>query len=193
MNVHNMSDRVLTFERKFNAPRDVVFSLWTHPRHLVRWYGPRGHSLTVCEQDFREGGSWRICMDRGGEEVWIWGTYRQIVVPEKLVFSSSMHFHRYETLVTIHFDDLGDGTTLMRFRQGEFGNPQDCADHSWGWNSALDCLMDYMLRLRDAGNLRADVFDANRRDGLSEDFAEAAARAKAERERGDVFVPPSVN
>jgi uncharacterized protein YndB with AHSA1/START domain len=192
MNIHSMSDRILTFERKFNAPREVVFSLWTEPRHLIRWYGPRGHSLTTCELDFREGGTWRVCMNRGDneDEVWVWGTYHEIVVPEKLVFSSSMHFHRYETLVTIDFDDLGDGTTLMRFRQGEFRTAQDCADHSWGWASALDCLMDYMLRLRQTGDLRADLFGANRPDGVAADFAEAAARAKAERERGDVIMPP---
>jgi uncharacterized protein YndB with AHSA1/START domain len=193
MNVHSMSDRVLAFERKFNAPRDVVFSMWTHPRHLIRWYGPRGHSLTVCEQDFREGGSWRFCMDRGGEEIWVWGTYHQIIVPEKLVFSSSMHFHRYETLVTIHFDDLGDGTTLMRFRQGEFGNLEDCADHNWGWTSALDCLVEYMLRLHGAGTLHSDLYDPHRRSGVAEDFAEAAARAKDEREKGDTFLPPSAS
>jgi uncharacterized protein YndB with AHSA1/START domain len=190
MNIHSMSDKVLAFERKFNAPRDVVFSLWTQPRHLIRWYGPRGHSLTTCEQDFREGGSWRFCMDRGDEEVWIWGTYHEIVAPEKLVFSSSMHFHRYETLITIHFDDLGDGTTLMRFRQGEFRSLQDCADHRWGWASALDCLMDYMLRLRETGGLHIGLFGSNCRDGVAEDFAEAAARARAERERGEMIVPP---
>lgn len=189
MNIHSMSGRVLTFERRFEAPCDVVFSLFTHPRHIIRWWGPRGHSLTVCEQDFREGGKWRYCMNRGDEDVWVWGTYREIVAPEKLVFSYSMDFHRYETLVTIFFDDLGDAT-LMRFHQGEFGSTSDCNDHYWGWMSTLDKMVEQMLRLQGAGMLRPDIYDPHHRDGVAEDYSEAAARAKAERESGMQITPP---
>jgi len=181
MNIHSISDRVLTFERRFEAPRDVVFALWTHPRHLIRWYGPRGHSLSQCELDFQEGGTWRFCMNRGDEDVWVWGSYREIVAPEKLVFSHSMDWHRYETLVTLHFDDLGDGTTLMRFRQAEFRTLEDCADHHWGWHSALDVLADYIIGLKGLGLLHPELYNQDRRDGVAEDYAAAAASAAEER------------
>jgi uncharacterized protein YndB with AHSA1/START domain len=33
-------DLVLT--RVFDAPREVVFKVWTDPKHVARWWGPRG-------------------------------------------------------------------------------------------------------------------------------------------------------
>ena len=191
MNVVSGLDRVLDFERIFDAPRDVVFMMWTHPRHLIRWYGPRGHSLMTCEMDFRVGGGWRFCMNNGSEDTWVWGTYRAIEEPSLLVFSSSMHWHRYETLVTIHFDDLGDGRTRMRFRQEEFGNLEDCEDHRWGWQSALDKLSEQLMLMHTAG-LFDDLFrKAPRCDGVAEDFAEAARAAAEERRRNpEEAIPP---
>jgi uncharacterized protein YndB with AHSA1/START domain len=190
MNVMSKSDKVLAFERVFDAPREIVYAMWTHPRHLIRWYGPRGHSVTTCEVDFRIGGQWRFCMDKAGEETWVWGTYHDIQEPSKLVFSSSMHWHRYETLVTIHFDDLGDGRTNIRFRQEEFANFEDCDDHRWGWTSALDKFTEQLAVLHTAGLFTEGFWKSPRSSGVAEDFAEAARRAKEERERDPVAATP---
>ena len=193
MNVMSTSDRVLAFERTFDAPREIVFAMWTNPKHMIRWYGPRGHSLTSCELDVRVGGGWRACMFNGDVETWVWGTYHEIDEPSKLVFSSSMHWHKYETLVTIHFDDLGSGRTRMRFRQEEFRDGPDCHDHRWGWASALDKLAEQLLLMQTAGLLNDLLWKEPRRNGVAEDFAEAARRAKAERETmPDQVIPPSV-
>lgn len=193
MNVMNTTDRVLVFERTFDAPREIVFAMWTNPKHMIRWYGPRGHSLTSCELDVRVGGGWRACMFNGDLETWVWGTYHDIQEPSKLVFSSSMHWHKYETLVTIYFDDLGDGRTRMRFRQEEFWNAPDCVDHRWGWDSSLGKLAEQLLLMQTAGLLTDLLWKEPRRNGVAEDFAEAARRAKAERENTpDKVIPPSV-
>jgi uncharacterized protein YndB with AHSA1/START domain len=32
-------DRVLVMTRNFDAPRSLIFQLWTEPQHLVRWWG----------------------------------------------------------------------------------------------------------------------------------------------------------
>ena len=191
MNVMSKSDRILAFERIFDAPREIVYAMWTHPKHLIRWYGPRGHSLTTCEVDFRVGGGWRVCMFQGADETWVWGTYHEIQEPSKLVFSSSMHWHRYETLVTIHFDDLGDGRTRMRFRQEEFGNFEDCEDHRWGWTSALDKFTEQLAVLHTAGLFTEGFWKTPRKSGVAEDFEAAAKRAAQERERNPVdAIPP---
>ena len=193
MNVMGRSDRVLAFDRIFDAPREIVFSMWTNPRHMIRWYGPRGHSLTTCELDMRVGGHWRVCMDNGGVETWVWGIYHAIEAPSKLVFSSSMHWHRYETMVTLDFDDLGDRRTRLRLRQEEFLNALDCDDHFWGWTSAFDKLGEQLLLMQTAGLLNDLLWKEPRRDGFAEDFAEAARRAEAERRTmpDDQTVPPS--
>lgn len=196
MNVMSKSDRVLVLERIFDAPREIVFAMWTNPRHLIRWYGPRGHSLTTCEMDVRVGGKWRCCISKGekpDENSWVWGTYHEIEAPSRLVFSNSMDWHRYETLVSIDLDDLGDGRTRMRLHQAEFASAPDCDDHRWGWTGALDKLSEQLAVMFTAGLPNDPLWKDPRRDGVAEDFAEAARRAEDERRTNpDGAVPPSI-
>ena len=56
------SDRELVVTRVFDAPRDLVFSAWTDPAHLVHWWGPDGFTLTIHEMDVKPGGVWRFVM-----------------------------------------------------------------------------------------------------------------------------------
>jgi uncharacterized protein YndB with AHSA1/START domain len=196
MNIAPASGRVLVLERIFDAPPPVVFAMWTHPQHLIRWYGPRGHSLSVCEVDFRIGGKWRVCISRGegrDENSWVWGTYHIIDEPRRLVFSNSMDWHRYETLVTLDFEDLGDNRTRLRLRQEEFTSVPDCDDHRWGWTGALDKLSEQLAVMVSAGLIDAAMPRAQRRSGVAEDYAEAARRAAEDRARvPEETVPPSV-
>jgi uncharacterized protein YndB with AHSA1/START domain len=54
------SDHVLT--RVFDAPREVVFKVWTDPKHVAQWWGPSGFKTTIQEMDVRPGGRWRCAM-----------------------------------------------------------------------------------------------------------------------------------
>jgi uncharacterized protein YndB with AHSA1/START domain len=180
MNIHSTSDRILRIERRFEAPRDVVFSLWTHPKHIIRWWGPRGFGLSRCEQDFRVGGNWRVHMENGEITHWVWGRYREIQPPERLVFSYSMDILRYETLITLDFEADGDAT-IMRFTQAEFLTEEDAEGHHIGWASTLSMLADYVLQAKGAGLLKPDLYANASRDELDADYAEAAARAQKQR------------
>src|SRR5207248_7303343 len=56
------AERALTITRaQFDAPRELVFELWTDPAHAKHWMGPRGFTATHFEQDPRPGGAWRAC------------------------------------------------------------------------------------------------------------------------------------
>jgi uncharacterized protein YndB with AHSA1/START domain len=85
---------VLTLERVFDAPRELVFKVFSEAEHLKHWWGPRGWTLTVCNVDFRPGGVWHYCMkcidekqvDFFGFESWGKAVYEEIVVPEKVIF-----------------------------------------------------------------------------------------------------------
>ena len=57
-----MIDREVTLTRIFDAPRTLVFAMWTDPRHVAQWWGPQGFSNPVCEMDVRSGGALRIVM-----------------------------------------------------------------------------------------------------------------------------------
>ncbi len=50
--------QVLVLERVFDAPRDLVFSMFKEAEHLKHWWGPRGWEIPSCTVDFRPGGVW---------------------------------------------------------------------------------------------------------------------------------------
>jgi uncharacterized protein YndB with AHSA1/START domain len=83
-----LADRQIIFTRVFNAPRELVFKAWTEPQHLMKWWGPKEWPLVVCNIDLRPGGVWHYCMkNAAGDEAWGKGIYREISVPERLVYA----------------------------------------------------------------------------------------------------------
>ena len=50
-------ERELVITRVFDAPRDLVFKAWTERDRMMRWWGPNGFTLPVCNLDVRPGGA----------------------------------------------------------------------------------------------------------------------------------------
>ena len=76
------SDKTILLTRVFNAPRELVFDAMTKPEHVKNWWGPRWTFMTVCEIDFRVGGTWRYALRTAdGKEVRFKGVYHEIVPP----------------------------------------------------------------------------------------------------------------
>src|SRR5712692_7136395 len=103
-----VTERELVITRVFDAPRSLVFKAWTEPDRAVRWWGPQGFTTISCEMDVRPGGAWRICMrSPNGSDEWQQGVYREIVEPERLVFTYAFEDASgkpgHETLVTVTF------------------------------------------------------------------------------------------
>jgi uncharacterized protein YndB with AHSA1/START domain len=82
------SETEIVMTREFDAPRALVFEAHTSCEHMTRWWGPRKYEFASCEIDFRPGGKWRI-VHRGpdGEEYAFRGEYREIVPPERIVWT----------------------------------------------------------------------------------------------------------
>lgn len=145
------SDLVIT--RVFDAPRELLFECWTDPEHLRHWQGaPRGFTVTANEADIRPGGFFRICMrSPEGLDHWLEGGYREIVKPERLVFThvwlDADEKRGKETLVTITLAERG-GKTEMTLRQSGFASAESRDGHQTGWSSALDVLADYVAEAR---------------------------------------------
>jgi len=111
-------ERDLTITRVFDAPREVVFAAWTEPEHLKRWWGPRGFTTPACEVDLRVGGAWKIVMrfPDGVNEHIMEAVYREIVPPERIVFSNHAldkdGNRLLEGVTSVTFADLGGKTKL---------------------------------------------------------------------------------
>ena len=83
----NAADREIIITRVFDAPRELIFQVWTDPKHVAQWWGPRGFSTTISEMDVRPGGFWRVVM-RGpdGTDYKNKIVFLEVVKPERLVY-----------------------------------------------------------------------------------------------------------
>lgn len=147
-------ERELVISRVFDAPRELVFELWTDPRHAKTWWGPRDYPATHMEMDIRPGGAWRNCLrsSETGKELWQRGVFREVVKPERLVFTFAWEEEGergLETLVTVTFTEQ-DGKTRMTFRQAPFQSIQERDGHHGGWTSTFDRLDEHLAHLTGA-------------------------------------------
>jgi uncharacterized protein YndB with AHSA1/START domain len=76
--------------REFNAPRELVFKVWTEAEHFGKWWGPKGFSLEISKMDARPGGMFLGCQ-KSPDGMSMWGkfVYQEVNEPEKLVFVQS--------------------------------------------------------------------------------------------------------
>jgi uncharacterized protein YndB with AHSA1/START domain len=85
----NVADRTIRIERMFDAPRELVFEAWTKAELLERWFAPHGCTVRFHELDVRPGGRFHSCVRSGTFECWCAGVYREVVRPERLVYTLS--------------------------------------------------------------------------------------------------------
>jgi uncharacterized protein YndB with AHSA1/START domain len=84
------AEAVIVMSRTFDAPRDLVWAVFTDPRHVVKWYGGHGFENPVCEMDVRPGGRWRHVMKMAdGERFAMDFVFVEVVKPEKLVWKNA--------------------------------------------------------------------------------------------------------
>ena len=112
-----LAEREVTITRTFDAPRALVFKAWTDPQHLAQWWGPKGFTSPVCEFDAHVGGALRIHMRGPDGTVYpMKGVIRELVAPERLVFSSvatdTAGKHLLEQLTTVTFVEQNGKTTM---------------------------------------------------------------------------------
>ena len=73
----------LTFERTFDAPRELVWKAFTDPNLVPRWWGPHGTTTTVAEMDVRPGGAWRyVSRAADRDDVTFYGEYLEVDPPK---------------------------------------------------------------------------------------------------------------
>ena len=127
----------LVLRRTFTAERARVFRAWITPRALESWFRPGGMSMTVRSLDARVGGSFRFELEDGSSII---GTYRQIVPPEKLVFTwFGGAAQNWETVVTLDFLDQGAVTEVVLTHE-HLDTEARRARATNGWSSLFDAL-----------------------------------------------------
>ena len=153
-------------ERTFDAPRELVFRVWTDVEHLKHWWGPKGFEVMHCTNDLRPGGAMHYGL-RGpdGNAMWARWVFREVVPPERLVFVSSFSDEAggvtrapffdggwpLETLTTLTFTERDGRTTLnmvgipINATEAERALFKDTHQSmQGGWTGTLDQLTAYL-------------------------------------------------
>ncbi|MDM5155048.1 SRPBCC domain-containing protein [Bacillus sp. DX1.1] len=90
MNEKHIEENKLIITRIFDAPRDLVFKMWTDSEHLKHWWGPKGLTMHIAKLDLCSDGVFHYSMKSpDGQEMWGKFVYREISAPDKLVFINS--------------------------------------------------------------------------------------------------------
>jgi uncharacterized protein YndB with AHSA1/START domain len=147
--------QTLVITRVFDAPRALVWKVWTDPVHLARWWGPKDFTNPVCEVDLQPGGTLNIVM-RGpdGVDYPMTGVFREIVEPERLVFSARVDDDaadvHLEVLTTVTLAEQGAMTRLTMRAEVVRATPAAApmlAGMDEGWNQSLDRLDAYLAEV----------------------------------------------
>jgi uncharacterized protein YndB with AHSA1/START domain len=144
-------NREIILTRVIFAPRELVFAAWTDPKHLARWFGPAGFTVSECRVDARVGGKWATTM-RANEELAAvvgrdhpaGGEFLEIERPSRLVFTNNALDAAgnviLEGLTTVTLEDMG-GSTKMTLRTRARGTgervPFMLGGMEQGWSEAL--------------------------------------------------------
>jgi uncharacterized protein YndB with AHSA1/START domain len=141
-------DREIAATRIFDAPRDLVFRMFTEAEHVSKWWGPIGFTTTTSEMDVRPGGVWRHVMhgpdgtDYPNEIV-----YLEVVRPERLSYDH-VSPPRFQTTVT--FEAEGDKTRVHFRMLFESADLRDMVDKKHGavegLTQTLGRLAEYLAR-----------------------------------------------
>ena len=161
-NIQQAVDQVLMITRVFDAPRKLVFKAWTEPESLKRWWSPKDFTCPFSEVDLRPGGKYLNCMrSPEGKDYWSQGVYRQIVEPERIVYTDTFADENgntvspesyglssdwpAEALVEVNFAEHG-GKTEVTIRHSPIkpGSERDMCRQ--GWNECLDKLAYYLAQ-----------------------------------------------
>lgn len=109
----------LNITRTFDAPRALVWKMWTDPAHVAVWWAPEHFTTPVVRMDVRPGGAIHMVMRApdGGDYPFD-GRFISLDEPERLVMRTWVNDADgviwFEVEQTIRFEDDGE-RTLMRF------------------------------------------------------------------------------
>ncbi|MGB8000835.1 MAG: SRPBCC domain-containing protein [Anaerobacillus sp.] len=162
----NVEGRTLTMERIFDAPRDLVFKVFSEGEHLENWWGPKGWETENLSFDFKSEGEWHYCMKCVDKSQGEWygqqscgkAIYQEIVEPKKIVYKDlfsdsegNIVEDMPEMLISLTFVNQGDKTQLIT--KSEFASTDALKQVMGmgaveGFTSQNEKLADYLNQLK---------------------------------------------
>ncbi|HKT22753.1 MAG TPA: SRPBCC domain-containing protein [Nitrososphaerales archaeon] len=136
--------------RVFGFPRESVFRMWTDPKKLAEWWGPKECVVVHSEIDPRPGGTMKVDQRfPDGDTRLMTAIFDQVKPPELLVFRvtspGEAGFSPWEALHTVTFEELGPRRTRLTAMTSVTAGPQGEREslrgaYRAGWGESLDKL-----------------------------------------------------
>jgi len=156
--------------RTFHAPLDLMFKMWTDPRHFSKWLAPTGFEMSFIRSDIKPGGSTFYFMSNAsGMKMYGRAQYQEINAPDRIVYTQQFcdeneKISRHpmaptwpETMLTTVTltaeDDEHTRVTVVWEPHGAF-TPEELdtfvkarGGMTIGWTGSFDKLEDYLERV----------------------------------------------
>jgi uncharacterized protein YndB with AHSA1/START domain len=160
---------IFVINQTFDAPINLMFDVWTNPKHLSQWTGPAGSKIDYLKADIKPGGSAFYCMTGQGDgKIYGKAKYLEIDKPNRIIYTQCFcdeneMVSRYpmaptwpevmkttvsleaegpdKTRVTVKWEVAGDATPAERetFNKAKPGMSQ-------GWGGSFDKLEEYLSK-----------------------------------------------
>jgi uncharacterized protein YndB with AHSA1/START domain len=139
--------RDLVVTRVFTAPPELIWSAFTDPEQIVKFFGPAATEipLDTVTVDLRIGGTFALVMvnTENGDHYPMDAKYTELVTNERIVFETTGGITG-----SIQLTDLGDGETEVRW-----SSRTEFTDELWegatvGTNQAIDQLGEHLAAIQ---------------------------------------------
>jgi uncharacterized protein YndB with AHSA1/START domain len=115
-NTFKQEGNTLVHTRLLDAPRNLVWEVWTSPEHLKEWWGPNDFSLTTKAMIVETGKTWDFIMHGMGRD-WVNKIeYVEVRKPSLLTYKhTGAENEDYNFFVSVFFEEV-EGKTLLTMK-----------------------------------------------------------------------------
>ena len=107
---NDIANRSIELSRLLNAPRELVWKVWTEAEHIKNWWGPNGFTTSISTMEVKPAGVWELVMHGpDGTDYKNKSVFKEVVKPERIVFE---HVSAPKFLATITFTAEGKKTRI---------------------------------------------------------------------------------
>jgi uncharacterized protein YndB with AHSA1/START domain len=78
--------------RSFNAPIELMYQMWTDPKHFSKWLAPTGFNMEFIKADIRPGGTSSYLMsNNAGMKMYGSASYKEFERPHRIVYTQQFN------------------------------------------------------------------------------------------------------
>jgi uncharacterized protein YndB with AHSA1/START domain len=135
---------IVEIVRTIDATPQELFDAWLDPEALASFLAPvPGILAKEVRVDARVGGAFSLVFHLGERRVPIRGEYKELSRYTRIAFSWLDHGTTPESLVTLDFEEVAEGTQFT-LRHTGFISEEERADHEEGWGEIVATLVRFV-------------------------------------------------